>query len=368
MIQTGVMHVIDTLNAGGAERVAINICNLLPRDRYRSFLCNTRSDGGLADLVASDVGRLRLERKGRYDAKAVWHLVSFIKKHNIRLLHAHGTSLFIAAIASLCPPYPAIVWHVHFGRHAKENRKAWLYRLAGIRVKGIVAVSQPLAEWSGRRLRMARERVSYLPNFVSQAESSRKAVDLPGRSPERIVCVANVRSEKDHLTLIKAMALVVRQAPNAHLLLVGATTDSKYVELVHREIKQNRLAQSVSILGHRHDVPGILRECDIAVLSSASEGFPLALIEYGVAKLPVVATSVGQCVEILDAGQAGILVPTHAPAELATGLLALINSPKLRETLGEEFQRRVKRLYNSDSGIRQICRLYDSIVDKNGSR
>src|SRR3982074_3743712 len=101
MNRIGVMHVVDTLDAGGAERVAVNLVNSIPREKYKPFLCNTRKDGLLSDLVGSDVGRLRLRRKGRFDFRALRLLVSFIGENKIQLLHAHGTSLFIAQIASL---------------------------------------------------------------------------------------------------------------------------------------------------------------------------------------------------------------------------------------------------------------------------
>ncbi len=95
-----VMHVTATLDPGGAERVAINLVNLLPRERYRAYLCTTRQDGSLADLVAEDVGQLRLKRRYRFDIGAVGRLISFIRVHNIQILHAHSESLFIARLVS----------------------------------------------------------------------------------------------------------------------------------------------------------------------------------------------------------------------------------------------------------------------------
>ena len=73
---------------------------------------------------------------------------------------------------------------------------------------------------------------------------------------------------------------------------------------VQERIQQHGLESHVFLLGSRSDVPSILSGCDIGVLSSASEGMPLALLEYGVAGLPTVATRVGQVPEILDEGRA----------------------------------------------------------------
>ena len=201
-----------------------------------------------------------------------------------------------------CPRIPRLVWHDHFGRDL-AGRRAWQYRPIVKRVKAIVAVSRPLAQWSKERLRIPPERVSYIPNFVTVATADGPVPTLPGMPGARLVCVANWREQKDHLTLLHAFEFVLQRMPTAHLLLVGAENDGPYGDQIRREIARQALNGSVSVLGSRRDVPAILAECDVGVLSSVSEGLPLALLEYGLAGLPGVATAVGQCPEVLDYGR-----------------------------------------------------------------
>ena len=87
-----------------------------------------------------------------------------------------------------------------------------------------------------------------------------------------------------------------------------------------KEISNLGLERNVSILGERHDVSGIPKACDIGVLSSTYEGLPMSLLEYGAAGLAAVATSVGQCVDVLDKGRAGILVPPQAVDSLSAAI------------------------------------------------
>src|SRR5207248_4191152 len=91
---TPVVHVVDALNIGGAERVAINLVNLLPRDRYVPYLCTTRSEGPLSQFVAPHVTRLRLERRGTFDTAALRQFVRFIAERRIGIVHAHASALF----------------------------------------------------------------------------------------------------------------------------------------------------------------------------------------------------------------------------------------------------------------------------------
>jgi glycosyltransferase involved in cell wall biosynthesis len=360
----GVMHLVDTLDRGGMERVAVNLVNHLPRERFRVFLCTTRHDGPLADLVADDVERLCLARRRRLDVGAFRQLVGYIRSAGIHILHAHGTSLLVAAVASFFPPYPKLVWHVHFGHYANEQRSALAYRLLASRARSLIAVNSPLVDWARKRLCFPPNRTWYIPNFVAEAESELTTPVLPGHDGYRIVCAGNLRPEKDHLGLLAAMSIVVQHAPSAHLLLLGATSDAAYFKLVLGEIAHRGLASSVSLLGGRSDVLEVLRACDIGVLSSTSEGFPLALLEYGVAGLPVVATRVGHCPEVLDDGEAGVLVPAGRPDQLAAALLSLLGSSTDRVVLGERLRARVRKNYSPGPNIPLVCRVYETVLEK----
>jgi glycosyltransferase involved in cell wall biosynthesis len=158
------------------------------------------------------------------------------------------------------------------------------------------------------------------------------------------------------------MARVIRQVPTANLLLVGAAIEPEYSAVVQREIVQQGLERNIALLGVRQDVYSILKACDIGVLSSASEGLPLALIEYGMAGLAAVATNVGQCGEVLDEGRAGILVPPASPEQLAEALLSLLKFPERRLALGKQLYRRVQEHYSPKCIIEQVCQVYERVL------
>lgn len=359
---------IDTLVAAGAERVAVNIANGLPRDRYESYLCTTRADGPLDRAVAPDVKRLRLERKSRFDVAAVVRLASFIRANNIRILHAHSSALFITRMAAALAGKPAVIWHAHYGRYV-EDRRPMLYRLATKRIAAVITVNQELADWCVHRLRIRRRRVNYIANPVCAMDhAGEPPVPLPGTRGSRIVCVANFRPEKDHFTLLRAMTQVVQSVPKAHLLIAGKTNDADYLEGVKRVIVELALENSVTILGERHDVPAILGQCDIGVLSSVSEGLPMSLLEYGMAGLPAVATEAGQCPEVLNQGMAGILVPVADADRLAGGMVSLLERPDTRATLGVRLHAFVNRKYSAERIIGEITEIYEAVTSKRRRR
>ncbi len=368
--RVSVLHVIDTLDAGGAERVAVNFVNQLPRDRFEPFLCSTRRGGLLAGEVLDDVGRLELGRTRRiHDLAALHRLARFLREQSIDIVHAHGTSLFIAAAACQLVPRTRLVWHDHLGATTDtRQRKRLLYRLAAARTDHIITVSKLLETWAEAELGLPPDHVTTIPNFVLPADGAAGRRDLadlaelPGVAGRRIACVANLRRQKDHFTLLGAMAQLIDDLPDAHALLLGAAVDAALERSISEQIETLGLGGNVTLLGARPDVAAVLERCDVGVLSSRSEGFPLALLEYGIAALPVAATDVGECGEILDGGAAGMLVLPGDSGALAGALHHLLTNPSSAAELGGRLKRRVEDRYGAEAVLARVEAIYESVL------
>jgi glycosyltransferase involved in cell wall biosynthesis len=356
-----ILHVIDSLDAGGAERVAVNLANAIPRDRFQVSLCTSRRDGPLEAFLAPDVERLRLNRKHRFDIRALLKFVGYIRRRKINIIHAHSSSLFMAVIAAMFCPCSEIIWHDHYGRYAIKERPKSIYSIFARRLAGVIAVNMPLAEWSVQKLHLPENNVWYIPNGVENVTSKGK-LHLAGQQGSRLVCVANLRPEKDHTNLIVALSLVKLKWPDVHLMIVGNSGNQKYVSHIQEKIRRFDLSKNVTLMGQCSNVPDILNSCDIGVLSSASEGLPLALLEYGMAGLPVVSTRVGQCSEVLEDGKVGILVPSRSPEQLAEGLLKLLYSPDLRGHLGNQLKARIQEHYSLKSMVKKVVNVYNNVL------
>lgn len=358
-----VMQVVDTLELGGAERVAANLANLLRPNRFVSYLCTTRRDGPLVNQLAAHVHHFCLHRTGRYDAAGLRRMIQLVTRERIQILHAHGSSLFVARVAAALAHHPILVWHDHYGGADWNQRAAWLYKRA-IAGASVIAVNDSLAQWSRDVLQVPADHVWYLPNWVEDDESTELNGPLPGDIGKRVICVANLRAQKDHMTLLRAILSVRKVSPEVHLLLLGQPMESRYADYVLDQIGALGLTSNVSYLGPRLDVMAVLRACDIGVLSSVSEGLPLALLEYGMAGLAVVATDVGQCREVLVNGSAGILVPPSAPEPMAAALIDLLGSPERRAALGKSLQAHVTANYHARPVLARICEIYEGLLQQ----
>jgi glycosyltransferase involved in cell wall biosynthesis len=114
----------------------------------------------------------------------------------------------------------------------------------------------------------------------------------------------------------------------------------------------------VKLCGSVSDVPAFLRDLDIAVLCSLSEGSPNAIMEYMAAGLPVVATDVGGNSELVEHEVTGLVVPSNDEQQLATAIDRLLGDPAVAARYGETAQERAFALYGVEAQARRYEDFY----------
>jgi len=299
-----VIQVIDSLSPGGAETMAVNIANLLAENGIESHLCVTRLEGDLKIKVQKNVGYVFLNKKKVIDFTAIKKLHNYIKKHQIAILHAHSSSFFIAILIKFFNASVQIIWHDHYGKSEQlEARKKKYLKPASYFFTQIITVNRLLFNWAKENL--YTKKIIYMPNFAILNKNIPKTTHLSGEVGKRIVCLANLRPQKDHLNLVKAFKIFVEKQEKWTLHLVGIDTNDTYSKAIHLFIKENKLTSKIFLYGSCLDTYSILKQATIGVLASKSEGLPIALLEYGLAKLPVVITNVGECATVLQQGKNG---------------------------------------------------------------
>ena len=160
------------------------------------------------------------------------------------------------------------------------------------------------------------------------AFTSTPAPQDQSHEPPRIAMTARLEVHKDQPTLIRAAALLKTQGSPIEVWLIGE--GSRRAEL-QQLINELNVADNVKLLGSRRDVPALLSQCDLFVFQALrDEGFGIALAEAMAARLPIVATNVGACREVLEAGSCGLLVPEQDPQAMADGILQALREGEVK--------------------------------------
>jgi glycosyltransferase involved in cell wall biosynthesis len=161
----------------------------------------------------------------------------------------------------------------------------------------------------------------------------------------RIGMVARLEPHKDQPTLIGAASLLGWQGLDCEVWLIGEGSRRPELEGL---IAGQGLSDRVRLLGMRRDVPELVGQLDVFVFATTpEEGLGIALIEAMAAGVPVVASDVGACREVLDDGALGLLVPPRDPLSLADAVLRIRDQPEAAAARAERARRKAFEAFDA---------------------
>jgi len=351
-----VLQLIDSLHAGGAERVAVTYANALVSQIETSYLCVTREEGLLKESLSKDVSYLFLGRTSTIDFKAIKKLNLFIKTNKIDIIHAHASSFFIATLIKILNPKMILIWHEHYGNRAQASSvNKFILKISSYFFTCIITVNDSLKALCKNKF--LAKNVYVLSNYPL-IDSSLKSTTLAGKSGKRILCLANLRPDKDHINLLEAFKEVHKCHLDWTLHLVGCFYEDAYYNLIKAFIIKHHLENHVFIYGSCSDTFNILKQSSIGVLSSKSEGLPLALLEYGLAQLPVIATNVGDCSKVISNNTEGFLIEPENHKVLSEALETYMNDLDLRNQVAQNLHLKVVSTFSEANAMESLIKIY----------
>jgi len=353
-----VLQLIDSLEIGGAEVLALNIHKLLSEEEnIDSYICATRKEGPLKSKIKSNY--FFLNKKSTFDLIAIIKLRKNIRNNNIQIIHAHSSSYFLASIIKIIYPKIKIVWHDHYGcsDNLKKRNKQPL-RFFSSKFSHSIFVNQKLLDWANLNL-LVRKKI-IVNNFAVLDSATEKTI-LKGIEGKRIVMVAAFRDQKDHLNLLNSFLIISKFYSDWTLHLIGKYHNNSTSDKIFEFVENNSLQEKVFFYGACNDIKNIHIQSTIGVLSSKSEGLPISLLEYGLCKLPVVITDVGDCSLLVKDNLTGVLVSKENSAELAIGIEVLINSKEKRITFGNNLYKEVITRFSKKKFKKELLNIYKEI-------
>lgn len=167
-------------------------------------------------------------------------------------------------------------------------------------------------------------------------------------------------------TAFKAVKLVSTEVKDLKFLLIGPTDEEpEYYEFCLELVESLRLQNVVEFVG-KANVLDYYPFIDVLILSSISEGQPLVILEAMAAGIPVVATDVGACRELLEDenGQSGFVVPPKDYTNLANAILKLYNDKELSLAFSKNGKEVVRKKYTLEKMINSYKKLYEDAINK----
>lgn len=296
------------------------------------------------------------------------------------LVHTHNPKPGVyGRLAARATRVSAVVNTVHGLYALPEDRwakRALVYSLERIAAACSDAelVQNPEDVETLARIGVARSKLHLLGNGIDLDRFDPEKVDDVRRADVRremgvdadaVVCgvVGRLVWEKGYREVFDAAARLRTLAPAVRVVVVGPSDLDKHDGLREADLAEAR-EHGVVFLGLRSDMEAVYAAMDVYVLASYREGFPRSAMEAAAMGLPVVATDVRGCRQVVDDGQTGRLVPVRDAEAIAGAVAALAGDAGLRSTMGRAGLDKARREFDQRRVITLTLDVYTRLLDR----
>ena len=352
-----ILHVITSLQIGGAEKLMVD---LLPR---------LRDLGNEVGLLLFDGTRTpfyeELEKSGIkvhylsiggnvYNPLNIFRLIKFIKRYDI--VHTHNTACqYYMPLAKIISQAKCkLITTEHSTNNRRRNSRIFRYldKFIYKKYQSIISISEDASD-ALKNFIGKNYNITTIENGINLSKfQSLRHSDFT-ESEKIITMVAGFREAKDHDTLIKAIPLLPKEYK---LWLVG---DGERRTILENLVSELGISDSVKFCGIRSDIPQILEKSQIIVLSSHWEGFGLAIVEGMASCRPVIASDIDGLRDIV--GGHGILFPHQDSKTLANEILSLYENIDYYNKVASACQEKAMQ-YDINIMVQKYNQVYNEII------
>lgn len=340
-----VLHVATTLDRGGAEHALLALAGAFRRgsraERWRLDVVYLKGPGELADAFTSlGVTVHALGVAGLRAALARSRLAAVVRAVRPDVVHSHlfKADVLAASVLGRRRPGRAALVSTKHNEDVYLESALWksLGRAAAARADALIAITPGVERFVRRTLGDPPGELCVIPYGLADAAQPPR----PAPGTGTLVCPARFEEQKDHATLLRAVARVAGRRP-VRLVLLGRGP----LETAIRRQAALVAGAHVEFAGFVPDVTPHLDAADAVVLASRWEGLGLVLVEAALRGRPAVATAVGGIPDVVEHDVTGLLVPPGDDAALADAIVRVLDDPALAKRLGDAARARARERF-----------------------
>ncbi len=382
-----IVYYNHTGQVSGAERVLLALMTRLnPGEFERVLVCP--AEGPLVEMAAEagipvqTVAHLNARFTWRPDryfgyGKSFYQVIAELRRKLIELkpdlIHANSIRAGLVATAATLGLKMKVVWHLHdlLPRHPLSSAIRMVAALS--KRSRMIAVSDAVGRnFCGRWSSRLKRKVNVILNAIDLKQFSADGIDREesraklslAKDDFAIGIVGQLTPRKGQLELIVAFEKVLREVPEARLVIVGAALfnrDADYEQLLRNTAPRLGIADRVMLLGARKDVPEIMRALDLLVINSLREPFGLIACEAMACGTPVIATDCDGLPEIINHKKTGWLVPFGDEEKLVDAMSFLAGRSDIRKELAGSARKDVAQRFALGRYMNEIEAFYSEL-------
>lgn len=333
-----VLHIIGGGEFGGAERHILNLFGALDPKTVEITVC-CLFDKPFAQIASSaGIRSLAFPMRHKGDFGVIGKLAALILNNGFELVHTHGVRAnLLGRLAARQAGKKKVITTVH--SLLEKDYPGFFYRLANSMTERLtrsltdhfIAVSGGLKEQLVSQ-GVPEEKITVIYNGIvaeefnpgPKAGSIHEEFGLDAAA-SLVGIVARLHPVKGHRFFLEAAREVLQQRPDVHFLVIG---DGPLRPSLEEMAAQLGIAGRVIFTGFVEDIPAVMNELQLLVISSLWEGFGLTAVEAMALDVPVISTEAGGLPEVILHGETGLLVPPANSTALARGIVWMLDHPE----------------------------------------
>ena len=356
-----ILQILPELNVGGVETGTLDLAKYLVRLGHKAVVVS--NGGELVKELESNGAihyQLPVHKKSIVSIiKMIPQLAAIIKKENIDIVHARSRVPAWAAFFACRRTNTVFITtcHGYYKKHPFSFVMGW--------AKRVIVLSNVIARHMIDDFNVPYERIALVPRSVDLERFIYLSPDKKRNGTFNVGIIGRITPLKGHLHFIKAMAKAARVIPSLKIWIVGDAPSSRqaYKEEIQVLVKRLGLGQCTEFLGTQRDIPGILSQLDLLVLSTVThEAFGRVIVEAQAAGVPVVATEVGGVVDIIENGHTGLLVPPADSGSMSEAVIRIFQDKAFAVSLAENAYKKVKEKYSVELMVKNTLDVYKSAL------
>lgn len=381
-----VLHVIESLGSGGAERLLFTNLLHLDSPAIESVVVTLfdKPDFWKTSIEQLGVPVNSLGLSSARDLRAgIERLRARVRKFKPDIIHTHlwGANIVgrrtgklenVPVISSIHNPEyePAAASNASFTTRRKIDAARALDAFTARWCERMIAVSKYVGESAANRLGYPREKITvlYNPVFLSEDVSGNDRDSIcndAGIDPSSriLLFVGRLAPQKGLLTLIEAMPDVISKFPDVHLNALGNTNNANYHEAVKDEVERLNIGNHIHLLGERKAVSDYLKNSELFLFPSEFEGLGIALAEAMTLGVACIASNIRPLDEFVVNDKNGVLVEPRNPEALASAIVDLLGDGQKRRRLSAAAKDTARSMFDPKIAAERLISIYSEVID-----
>ncbi len=359
------MQITHDLAIGGLQKVVVNLCRTIDRQRFDVSVLCLRSLGEFVpeiEKMGIEVILLPQKRDG-VDYLSFLKVAKILRDRKINVIHTHNTQPLVdGTLGAVLAGVKTIVHSDHSRQFPDKKRYMFAEWLMSHFVYRMVGVSYPTSNDLIKYEKISPRKISTVLNGIDMSyfdvpidkQAKKHELGITGSGPV-IGLGARLSKEKGITFLLRAMPILIRQYPDIRLVIAGKG-DAE--DDLRRETQDLGIEKNVLFIGPRLDMPEVLKVLDLYVLPSLREGLPTVLLEAMAAGCPIVATKVGGNSMAVMHGENGSLVEARNPDVLAAEICRILGDKKVMDKYSMKGREVVCKRFTAETMTAQYQKLY----------